>query len=69
MDWRPNEAMSLDLVLAVFNQVEDRLLDAPTAQEKNRWIVFHSFLVVAYVISLWGTQGFLLDIDGLRRHR
>jgi hypothetical protein len=35
MDWRPNEAMSLDLVLTVLNQAEDCLLDAPTAQEKN----------------------------------
>jgi hypothetical protein len=69
MDWRPNEAMSLDLILAVLNQVEDCISDAPTSREKNRWTVFHSFSVVAYVISLRGTEGFLLDIDGLRRHR
>jgi hypothetical protein len=67
MDWRPNEAMSLDLMLVVLKQVEDR--DAPTDREKNRWIVFHSFSVAAYVISLRGTEGFLLDIDGIRRHR
>jgi hypothetical protein len=69
MDWRPNEAMSIDLILAVLEQAEDRINDTPTARERNRWIVFHTFSVVAYVISLRGTEGFLLDVDGLRRHR
>jgi hypothetical protein len=55
-------------LLAVLNQVEDHISDTPTSREKKRWTVFHSFSVVAYVISLRGTEGFLLDINGLRRH-
>jgi hypothetical protein len=69
MDWRPNKAMSIDLILAVLKQAEDRINDAPTARERNRWIVFHTFSVVTYMISLRGTEGFLLDVDGLQQHR
>jgi hypothetical protein len=69
MDWRPNEGKSIDLILAVLEQVEDRINDAPMARERNRWIVFHTFSVVAYIISLRGMEGFLLDVDGLRWHR
>jgi hypothetical protein len=68
-DWRPNETMSVELILAVLEESESRISDAPTYRETNRWTVFHTFAVVAYVISLRGSEGFLLDIGGLRRHR
>jgi hypothetical protein len=47
MDWRPNEAMSTELILAVLEQVKGRINNAPTSRERNRWIVFHTFSVVA----------------------
>jgi hypothetical protein len=68
-DWRPNEAMSTELILAVLEEAEERLSDAPTYWETNRWTVFHTFAIVAYIISLRDSEGFLLDIGGLRRHR
>jgi hypothetical protein len=55
-DWQPNEAMSTELILLTY-------------RETNRLTVFHTFAVVAYIISLRGSEGFLLDIGGLWRHR
>jgi hypothetical protein len=61
--------MSTKLILAVLEEAKGRMSDAPTYCETNRWTVFHTFAIVAYVISLRGSEGFLLDMGGLRRHR
>jgi hypothetical protein len=67
-EWRPNQAMSINLLLATLESIEDRIDNAPSARELNRWIVFHAFVVVTYVLSLRGPEGFLLDLGELRRH-
>jgi hypothetical protein len=68
-DWRPNKALSLDLLLRLLSEIELRVDSASSPNETNRWIVFHTYTVVAYVASLRGSEGFLLDLSGLRRNR
>jgi hypothetical protein len=67
-DWKPNKAMSIRLLLRMLTGVEVRIASAPSGFDKHRWIVFHTFVTVTYVISLRGSEGFLLDIEGLRCH-
>jgi hypothetical protein len=67
-DWRPNQAMSIELLLKMLETVEMRLNDAPSPRELNRWIVFHTYASVTYVVSLWGPEGLLLDLAGLHRN-
>jgi hypothetical protein len=67
-DWRPNQAMSTPLLLKLLSEVELRIDDAPSPRDLNRWIVFHSYVVVTYVVSLRGPEGLLLDLAGLRRN-
>ena len=68
-DWRPNYGMSMDLLKAVLEEAQSRARDAPSDRERERWIVFRAYVVVSYTVSLRGTEGLLLDLDGLRRHR
>ena len=68
-DYHPNRGMSIELLLAILSDAEDRITSAPSREERHRWIVFHSFVVVTYVVSLRGPEGFLLDLDGLNRHK
>jgi hypothetical protein len=68
-DWRPNYAMSIDLLHAVINAATLRAQDASSDRERHRWIVFRAYVVISYVVSLRGAEGLLLDLDGLRRHR
>jgi hypothetical protein len=42
---------------------------ALTPREHNWWIVFHTYAIVTYVVSLHGSDGLLLNLDGLWRHR
>jgi hypothetical protein len=67
-EWRPNQAMSIPLLLATTQAIEERIQSAPTSRELNRWTVLHKFVVVTYVVSLHGPEGFLISLEGLHRH-
>jgi hypothetical protein len=64
-DWRPNQAMSTDLLSRYLSAIEFKIMDATTFDELN---VIGAYSVVTYVISLGGSEGFLLDLGGLRKH-
>jgi hypothetical protein len=66
-DWRPNKGMSVDLLLRVLEETDTRIDGAVSPRELNRWIVFHTYAVVSYVLSLRGKEGLLLDLEGLHR--
>jgi hypothetical protein len=66
-DWRPNQAMSIDLLLKVLSETEARIEAAETDTENNRWIVVNTYITVCYVVSLRGAEGLLLDLSGLNR--
>jgi hypothetical protein len=67
-EWRPNKGLSTKLYLKVLADVELRIQGAASVRELNRWVVFHTYAVVCYVLSLRGSEGLLLDLDGLHRH-
>jgi hypothetical protein len=66
-DWRPNKAIPVKLLLLVLEAADLKIREAVSPREKNRWIVFHTYVVVCYTISLRGCEGFLLDLAGLNR--
>jgi hypothetical protein len=66
-DWRPNKALSIDLLLALLESAELKITEAVSLRDRNRWIVFHAYVAVCYTCSLRGCEGFLLDLDGLNR--
>jgi hypothetical protein len=66
-DWRPNKALSIELLLALLESSELKIREAVSLRDKNRWIVFHAYVAVCYTCSLRGCEGFLLDLAGLNR--
>jgi hypothetical protein len=67
-EWKPNQAMSIPLLGSTLQTIDDRIESFPTSWEVNHWTVVHAFILVTYVLSLRGPEGFLLDLDGLNRH-
>jgi len=67
-DWRPNTAVSTELLLKVLNYAEQEIVSNEEEMDKHRWVVFSAYITVTYVISLRGPEGFLLDLAGLRKH-
>ena len=66
--WKPNAAMSIELLLNLIELVEDKILTSSDSTEIHDWIVFSAYVTVSYVISLRGPEGRLLDLGGLKRH-
>jgi hypothetical protein len=66
-DWRPNKAISIELLLLLLALADTKVSGAISACEKNRWTVFHAYVTVCYTVSLRGCEGFLLDLAGLNR--
>jgi hypothetical protein len=60
-----NQVMAVDLILAVLEKAEERIAVAVCDEEENYWTVFHTYVTVAYVISLRGSEGLLLDLFAL----
>jgi hypothetical protein len=67
-DWRPNKAMSTELLLAYLESVQLKIMDSETSTEENHWTVVGTYSVITYIVSLRGSEGFLLDLGGLRLH-
>ena len=67
-DWSPNQALSIKLLLEVLDWIEAKVQNSTVDVEVNRWIVAKTYLTVAYVCSLRGPEGFLLDLEGLNKH-
>jgi hypothetical protein len=68
-DWRPNYGMDISLLHAVIDEATLRFQEAPTERESHRWAVFRVYVIISYVLSLRGSEGLLLDLDGLRRNK
>ena len=59
--------MTIELLLKVIGEKEGRIEAAEMDQEKNRWLVVNTYIIVCYVGSLRGAEGLLLDLSGLNR--
>jgi hypothetical protein len=46
---------------------ELKIREAVSLRDRNRWIVFHTYVAVCYTCSLRGCEGSLLDLDCLNR--
>lgn len=67
-DWRPNKALSNELLLLLFEESEKRIQSTPSNIEKDAWITFKVYCIVSYLISLRGAECFLLDLQALIKH-
>lgn len=65
-DWRPNKAVSTELIVAIVDKVQTRMMEGEgNPKVENDWLTFGTFLVISYVLSLRGPEGLLLDLRGL----
>jgi hypothetical protein len=62
-------ALSTSLLLTYLKIIHAKIYDAKTMSELNRWIALGVYSVVTYLVSLRGSEGFLLDLGGLKLHK
>ena len=67
-DWRPDKAVSVEIMGVLLRIVEQRVIDATTIAEKAKWLMAGGYFTVCYVVSLRSTEGLLVDLEALLEH-
>ena len=64
-DWRPNKAIRVKIMGALLALVERRALRAVENRARFRWTMAGAYFCFCYVLSLRGSEGLLVDLEGL----
>lgn len=65
-DWRPNRAISIQLVNRLLILTESRIMDAAgNSGERDKWIMAGSYFCFCFVLSLRSPEGLMVDLAGL----
>jgi hypothetical protein len=65
-DWRPNRAISTQVIISLLDLTESRILMAgEDYKERDKWIMAGSYFCFCYVLSLRSPEGLLVDLKGL----
>jgi hypothetical protein len=64
-DWRPNKAISMEIMGALLTAVERRAVGAVDNKSRFRWTMAGAYFCFCYVLSLRGSEGLLVDLEGL----
>lgn len=65
---KQNKAMSNQLLLKLIQKAEGYITEDFRCEETAAWIVFVTYVVISYVVSLRGNEGQMLEIGGLKKH-
>lgn len=68
-DWRPDQAVSAHLMLALTRWIERKIVSLTVPSEIIQWTLAGAYFVLCYVLSLRGSEGLLLDVQGLLDHK
>lgn len=67
-DWRPNQAISIDLMHRLLTKAEDRARSATEAVDRHKWILGGGYFCICFVLSLRSPEGLMADLDGFIRY-
>jgi hypothetical protein len=67
-DWRPDRAITNKMLHFMLAKIEHRLDNASDAVARRSWIFAGGYFVLAYVNSLRGPDGLLLEVKGCLKH-
>jgi hypothetical protein len=57
--WRPNQAISIELVHALIARIEDKVMQSENLDEGALWITLGAYVAICFVVSLQGPEGLL----------
>ncbi|KAI2498168.1 hypothetical protein MHU86_16311 [Fragilaria crotonensis] len=67
-DWRPNRAISVELMEELLTEAERRALAAQDEKLRHKWVLGGAYFCICFVLSLRSTEGLLADLDGMIEH-
>jgi len=67
-DWRPDLAISPEIMQLLLAECRIRMDEASTTAEIQEWTMAGSYFCMCYVLSLRGSEGLLLDLGALTKY-
>jgi hypothetical protein len=67
-DWRPNKAISVDLMRAVLEDFLTLATSEKGTRSRSLWIFGGAYCAICFVVSLRGSEGLMVDLGGLCSH-
>ena len=67
-DWRPDQAISSELVVALLGSLEEELRHANNVTDPFVTVMAGTFYAVSFALSLRGPEGLLLDLGAMTRY-
>ena len=67
-DWRPDQAISVDLEIALLEYVEIKLQTLEDPTELALWSLAGAYFAFSFVLSLRGNEGLLVDLKAMIEH-
>ena len=67
-DWRPNKAISVQLMTELLGLAELKALRGADLEERHKWVMADGYFCLCFVLSLRSTEGLLADLEGKIEH-
>ena len=64
--WKPNKALSTELIVKLLEGADKIRRRKSLDKVAHKWMVFGVYIMIFYVISLQGSEGFFLDLKALQ---
>ena len=64
-DWRPNQAISIELMHHLLAKTESRVRQAVDVVTKHKWVLGGGYFALCFVLSLRSPEGLMTDLEGL----
>jgi hypothetical protein len=67
-DWRPNQAISIQIMHCLLDGIENKARGAESVEERQRWVMAGGYFCICFVFSLRSPEGLMADLEGLLQH-
>lgn len=64
-DWRPNQAISVDLMRQLLENCEQQAMGSLDLTNKHKWVLAGGYFCICFVLSLRSPEGLMADLEGL----
>jgi hypothetical protein len=64
-DWRPNQAIRIELVHELLSSCERRAVESGSQPSQHKWVLAGGYFCICFVLSLRSPEGLMADLEGL----
>jgi hypothetical protein len=67
-DWRPNQAISIQIMHRLLEGTEARATGAESVTDRHKWVMAGGYFCICFVLSLRSPEGLMADLEGLLKY-